>query len=307
VATVKSREIEEDSLPDPNVLLGTLTQASAVMVAIIGGFLVSRLVAISSEREGIKRQLREARERLGLLQSGHEEARQNRLAWSKRRFCDTALDDLIENRNGDLDQLVVDNVPRGSSVEEMTPYAQDLKRRVESAFDRILALLQPGDSLYTDLDDLKGLGLKVASEDEDIYDKVLYRIKSARPANAYGPILLPPMTGVATRQIDARRFDEALNAEVELAGQIKSGDQEVKRLGDELYRLGKPVGVISATWMLGVLSLTGIVAPVIVMALSPYRLAVWLEVILISLFIIGLFAVLYYIIWYLRKLNDQSE
>lgn len=38
---------DNEGMQDPNALLTTLSQSSAVMVAIIGGFLVSRLVALS--------------------------------------------------------------------------------------------------------------------------------------------------------------------------------------------------------------------------------------------------------------------
>ncbi|MED3562513.1 hypothetical protein [Bacillus xiapuensis] len=47
--------MEEITLGDPNVLLTTLVSLNGVLVAIIGGFLVSRLIAISTERNGIKR------------------------------------------------------------------------------------------------------------------------------------------------------------------------------------------------------------------------------------------------------------
>jgi hypothetical protein len=42
---------------DEGSLLGTLAQSAASVVATVGGFLVSRLVQLSSEREGLRRQL----------------------------------------------------------------------------------------------------------------------------------------------------------------------------------------------------------------------------------------------------------
>lgn len=42
---------------DPGWLLSSLAQSTAAVVAIVGGFLVSRLVQLSSEREGLRRQL----------------------------------------------------------------------------------------------------------------------------------------------------------------------------------------------------------------------------------------------------------
>jgi hypothetical protein len=61
-------------VPDPNSLLATLAQSSAAIVAIVGGFLVSRLVALSSEREGLRRQLESTRDRLRQVEGLFEEA-----------------------------------------------------------------------------------------------------------------------------------------------------------------------------------------------------------------------------------------
>ena len=44
--------------PDPNWLLSTTAQSSAALVAIVGGFLLSRILALATERNGLA--LREA-------------------------------------------------------------------------------------------------------------------------------------------------------------------------------------------------------------------------------------------------------
>src|SRR5687768_16253085 len=105
---------------DPASLLATLAQSSAAIVAIIGGFLVSRLVALSSEREGIKRQLQAAKERLTLLRADYEPLHQHRL----QRSVDTMREDLLERliderptaKDKSLEEMLVESgIPRGSS------------------------------------------------------------------------------------------------------------------------------------------------------------------------------------------------
>jgi hypothetical protein len=39
--------------PEPNWLLSTTTQSSAALVAIVGGFLLSRVLALAAERNGL--------------------------------------------------------------------------------------------------------------------------------------------------------------------------------------------------------------------------------------------------------------
>ena len=120
-------------MSDPNPLLSTLSQSSAAMVAIIGGFLVSRLVALSSEREGIKRQLRSVRDHLALAQADYKPVHAYRLENSKDAFVGFVLDDLVVKAEAEAEAeevgyegLAADNVPRGSSFDEMLPYAMTL-------------------------------------------------------------------------------------------------------------------------------------------------------------------------------------
>lgn len=281
-------------MPDPSALLSTLSQSTAVMVAIIGGFLVSRLVALSSEREGLRRQLRAARERQRLLRDDYEPAHEYRVEWSRSYFDDLALDELVESPNADIDELVADNVPRGSSVEEITPYAYELQQRVKAAYEGIKAAMRRDDGRHVDLADLKARCLTVSDADEDIYEAVLYHIVSQIPArDIYDTtLLLPPLSSPADREIEARRFDEAVNSELHMRSQLVAVDEEVQRLQNELLRIGNPVGVVSATWTLAVLSVLGIVVPVTVMATDPVELSPWLKVMLVGTFIIGIAAVL---------------
>jgi hypothetical protein len=159
---------------DPSTLLSTLTQASAVMVAIIGGFLVSRLVSLSSELEGIRRQRHAAKEGLQLLDADYAQAHELRLEASQKKFCDLVLDQLIEHPEVDLAALIEENVPRGSSVLEITPYAEELKDRVDAASRAIQQSLNDNDSSEVTLEDLVARGLKLPEQSEDIVENVLY-------------------------------------------------------------------------------------------------------------------------------------
>lgn len=296
-------------MDSPNDLLATLTQSSAVMVAIIGGFLVSRLVALSSEREGLRRQLRGAEDRLRLLEADYEEAHQHRLGWSQTYFEDLVLDKLIEEGYDDFEDLVEENVPRGSSLEEILPYAQELKDRVSAAQTAVEARLLPEDDSAVDLDHLKGRGLVVAERDEEIFEAVVYRVRTGLQTGNWmtSSMVMPPIQSAAAHATEARRFDEAVRDEFELKGQVTFTEQEVRRHVSELDRISRPVGVNAAVYMLAFLSLLGIVAPAVVMSLEPKSLSAPVKVALISAFVLGLVAVLAYVLWYLHALKFDDE
>ena len=54
---------------NPNWLLSTMAQSAAALVAIVGGFLVNRVVTLSSERQGLEQRGRELEQRT----QGHQE------------------------------------------------------------------------------------------------------------------------------------------------------------------------------------------------------------------------------------------
>lgn len=297
-------------MSDPNALLSTLSQSSAAMVAIIGGFLVSKLVAISSEREALKRQLKVAKQNVVRAKADYEPAYQYRLANSKSAFYDFTIDKLVEAEADEVDheKLVSENVPRGSSLDEMMPYAKELDGRVKNAFRKIIEKLENGDQRDIDLEELKKRGLKIPEADEDIYEQVLYHIstKLSPKTDSFGmtvPTLsVGPITPAWRQEVEARRLDESISEEGRLKGQLASHEHEVERVKVDLNKLGKPVGVVQAVVILSFLSLSGIVIPVVVMASEPIMLSMFTKILLVGLFSIGLASVLGYIVWYLKKI-----
>ena len=137
---------------DGYVLLATLAQSTAAVVAIIGGFLVSRLVALSSEREGLRRQKAAGEARLLSVAADYEAAHKYRLARSIDDFEDSALDCLVDE-GLDEAELFRNRIPRGSSEDEMRPVFEDIRARVETARSEIKMRLTERDDRGTDLAD----------------------------------------------------------------------------------------------------------------------------------------------------------
>lgn len=311
-------------MDDSGSLLATLAQSSAAVVAIIGGFLVSRLVALSSEREGIKRQLRAARERLSLHRADFELIHEDRLQTSVAYMREDLLGRLVagseSSTDRDLEDLIMeDGVPRGSSLEELLPFARETRDRVGVVFADIQALLRENDDSTIDLKELKARGLVVPEDDLNLYENVLQVLceklpDPPKPAGLAGFRVSMPMGGFGDIQpswiheLDMRRLDESIRDEQQLRAQVTAAEQEVERLASDLRVFAQPIGVVPAVWILALYSLLGIVAPVVAMAFGPSELPTCWTVVLITAFVVGLAAVLLYIVWYLRKVApDEAE
>ena len=302
---------------DPSSLLATLSQASAVLVAIIGGFLVSRLVAISSEREGIRRLLAAASGRISHIASDLDNARDIRFGRVQRNFSVMAVDRFLEDPQLDLDKLVNQSVPPGTTAEELKPYAVALREVTLRVTDEIRQTITARDTRALKFADLVSRGLKVETPNQGFHERVFEYLRKQLPApqNLFGmPTYIEPLSMLQLRTTpdwvhdrDARRADEEVRAEADLKTQLKSANAEQDRLKDELIRIGRPVGVLSAIWVLGILSILGIFVPVVVMAYEPKGLEDWAKVALISSFVAGLMAILGYVIWFWRKIAVREE
>lgn len=309
---------QEQNSWDPSTLLAALSQASAVLVAIIGGFLVSRLVAISSEREGIRRLVEAAAGRINHVESDLKDARQTRLERAERYFYEEAVDKFLENPSLDLDELIHDRVTRGTTEEELKPYAVSLQQRTTDAVKRVKERLRRGDTKNLKLEELINRGLVIEDADLDLYEHVFKHQRDRLPSPTALSMLgaggfydvsklaagIRPDWAYAA---DLRRHDEEIRAESDLRAQLRSAIAERDRLNDELVRVGKPVGVAAAIWMLGLLSL-GILVPVAMMAFEPKGLDILSKIGLIISFIIGLVAILWYVGWFWKKIGtDETQ
>lgn len=125
---------------DPNWLLSTEAQSAAALVAIIGGFLVSRLVSLSSEREGLRRRRREVAARRDLTSDEYEKIHRARLSQSQKTFTDHHLKDVVQAGRPSTPESLLEWIPRGSSATEMRPVAERLVECIAQAREGILLI-----------------------------------------------------------------------------------------------------------------------------------------------------------------------
>lgn len=186
---------------EPTALLATLAQSSAAIVAIVGGFLVSRLVALSSEREAVRRQLVSVRDRLKHVREEYDGAHEYRLSNSQSDYFDWVIGDLVKLGVAeiDYDQFMEEHsVPRGSDEEEMRPYLVEVHGRVRSAFEAVRPFITTADSPSLDLDALKRRTLTAPKGEQEVYEHVVDYIAEHLPAprGPYGMASFPTFTRI---------------------------------------------------------------------------------------------------------------
>lgn len=305
---------------DPNWLLSTLAQSTAALVAIIGGFLVSRLVQLSSEKTGLRRRLAAANDELAQVAATYDRVHAERLAWNKETFFDDVVEALVsQGSDAEVESIFHDNIPYGSSTEELATYYDEIVDRVRTAIQNVGQHVKDGDHSDLTLADLESRGMMIPVHDEGIYDRIERQFAELLPD--------PPRTGhyiqhvmdqVLTSQMlfdtpdfdiapDSRRFDELLREEQMLKARRDLLELEIERLTAAVEQIGSPSGVVPAVWILGAYALLGIVVPVCLMTIYPTKLPVWLAWVSVVFFVAGLVLVVAYIRWFARTLTIKDE
>jgi hypothetical protein len=159
-------------MTDPNWLLSTIAQSGAALVAIIGGFLISRVVSLAARRDAQAHLRHDLATRLDVARTHHEGLRSERLAVSEDWFIDHCLDVLGHTGKLDADEVLEDFIPLGSDETEMGPVANRLVSAVARATQDVEGLAA---SLHgrIDIERLRRNGVAVADEDEPVYGAYL--------------------------------------------------------------------------------------------------------------------------------------
>ncbi|RBW68228.1 hypothetical protein [Bacillus taeanensis] len=121
---------------DLNTLITTITTSTAALVAIIGGFLVSRVISISSEQNGIKRKIREINNDIF--------AKQEIINNIENYLFEDDLDDFVTKENikriiegKSLEDIIKEDDYTYLSKEELEPHFEELSGITNEMFEKM--------------------------------------------------------------------------------------------------------------------------------------------------------------------------
>jgi len=322
-------------LTDPNWLLATIAQSAAAMVAVIGGFLVSRVITLSAERRGLDRRVRETRERAEAKRSVLGEIRQDRQAISWDRFLYLAVEESAKGRGNVSDEILAeDNWVRGvPDFDEVLKMANELNRKMRVACRRIEKLATPPSSPSPSLAEqlkplaqgveplLTSLGvqsqnsrlrarieqnLEVPPGEEPIYRAALDEIVPREPSiiSGFNPLSADLIGGEAT----AKDYQKLVDEERELTLEVLALEREERFFAGELAKVARPSGLGWGIATLAYITIVGVIVPIVALASRPVPSSLASRRILILLFISGLIALFgYLVVFGLRRRHHPKR
>ena len=323
-------------MADPNWLLATMAQSAAAMVAVIGGFLVSRVITLTSERRGLDRRVREIGEKTEDKKSILDEVRQNRQDISWDWFLDLAAEESAKARgNVSAERLAEDHWVRGvPDFNEMIEMSTELNgkmreacRRIEklkprpsdpspSVAQHIAPLVQQLEPLLTNLGvPSKSARLRSRIEqqleippgEEPIYQAALDEIVPQE--RSIFPELEPISAGLVGGEAKARDYQKLVDEERELSLEVSVLEREEQFFAGELAKVARPSGFGWGIATLAYLTTVGVIVPVIALAIRPVPSGLASRRVLVFLFMSGLAVLFGYLVGSVLRLrgNPRTE
>lgn len=269
-------------------LLSTTSQSSAALVAIIGGFLLSRVLSISSERASLVRQRRS----LSVEQSQHIEESED--IHSKIRSLATM--DFLKNYTNDFAEAL-GNIPKtdepisqlGLTAEVVEELSNDLAQQVRGFVAMIEDFCPTIDDIPLSAEELNAAPALRAVSNQNLFLKVAKQVHKVRKAQ------LPPdpvFGNFAQFAVELPRMDfidhsntreiQKLIAKVDsLDSRIEASEVLIEHLTKQIRESQNLEGFTPALILLSIFGIVGIAGPMAVSLFEvpdPYLVG-WIDVV----------------------------
>jgi hypothetical protein len=284
---------------DPGWLLSSIAQSTAALVAIVGGFLVSRLITLASERAAAERQARDLGRRVDFLSDVAQNRQELVLEIDARRVLASgnARRRLIDSR-GEVDatELIESERRSGLTAELFEKDLAPIRECIRDAFPAIESMYQfrPPHSLQ----DALGRYSKDLTEYEALWFELVFWNVSGR-LRAADPTATPRMGGSDLRlpreafdDVARQRWDQQLRDRDEAEQQVRAASDALLLAQAEVSFLIAPTNVWRSFWVLVYFAGVGLVLPLLVLAFGPTKLHWTLRALICLLFVSGLAALL---------------
>lgn|SRR5699024_10410887 len=276
---------------DLNILISSIITGTSALVAIIGGFLVSRVISLSSERSAIERRLREINNDISIKEEMYDRSVDLLLEEDADDFILEHYEALFFSEKSVEELLDKDNY-NDLTVEKVNPFI----KQFYFVKDEVITLIDKyeRDTLPKDFDDIIDGISELSTPNkktwyELVYDIIYENLPREQPTNSFGiphAIISPPINHNLIKPVsEQQRYREMVKERDLLSDDLKSLKTQKKEQKKLLDDYGTPQGMWSGLGVLIYACIVGIVYP---STLLPYPTEYY-DDITTKWFVLGLF------------------
>lgn len=280
---------EEIKMYDLTNVLITISAASASFVAILGGFIASKLISINAERNSNDERLKEIEREKEFLYKQNNKLIQELLEEDSLVFILEHISELIEQK--EVEDVYDSGVVQGIQIEDLRPFWNRAKE----------LLLQYCESIGKNEElNIHGVPTSIINKypEDDFAYEVCEAIASEFKKHQNKNARFAFWDHFSTPRIRGKWYSEYEETIKNNTRSIEKLDFEEEQIKHKNKYLNSPKGMRKGFVIFAIFSLLCIVAPLVFSPLSTndYCLFVKYKIIFIAIFIIGLTAIFLYLL-----------
>jgi hypothetical protein len=287
-------------MADPNWLFSACAQTAGAIVAIVGGFLATRLVTLSSERNSLRQRIDIVLRRLTDAERRKATAKQRLREWEERDFSSAVVGDVVDqNGVADVARLATTHETWEIPIERIRQLVEGIEASCRSAFEQ---LRNVEGLLDMEFEDVVRIMCEPTGLDREILGRVYHAVRreQAKDIGAVVARAATTNTGSPSAVVSLMEEIQLKTGERTLAQQqleTASVDEtnaitERDALQARLEALRNPAGLRYAWCILAYMTAVGVALPLALLPSSQDALD--LKWIILGPFFLGLVLLLHY-------------
>lgn len=301
-------------MEDPNWLLSTCAQASAAIIAVIGGFFVNRIMVSYSEKNGIINELNDINNKLNFKLHALGELNKKIITMDQEVFFEKCEVDIIKKastayeKGEDLDKLedcfdeyYIKYNEHEREYDELKPYFDEKVDIIKKAF--LFFNFNSNNIRYINENLEKFIiDSNIEAENYEIYknvfkamteknEKITSRVLSNRSYISHVSSKIDKLKAIPRLQ----KYEKYISSKEYLEIEIKFLEQQKEQLESKMNYFEKPKGLVWSILIFIYFSIVGIIYPMSLMPMSAKNFTYECKITVIGLFISGVVLVFTYL------------
>jgi len=301
-------------MADLNWFFSACAQTAGAIVAIVAGFLVTRLVSLSVERKGLAQSLARAERRLEAAEEVRTALQAEKQAREESAFRNAIIYDIVNSKGDfDLNLLLEQHYGYDLDREAMERIATEVSATAKQGF-RDMAEFKDRDLADAEFEHVSlALGDRIAPQDREIYRSVFDNVRRMARNKVWTNIERlqhSPLDDLGASTLEGPIV--AANEEADLHRRLRDASAEAMRAGlernllaEQLDRLAAANELLPAWFILAYLSAVGVGMPLALLPAGEKALG-WRTPVL-GLFLAGLTALVGYFGFVLHRITSRKD
>jgi len=258
-------------MADPNWLFSACAQTAGAIVAIVGGFLATRLVTLNSERNSLSERIRIVSRRLDDARQRRADAQRKLRKWEEKHFSNAIVRDIVDQKGAaDAAQLADTHKTWDIPHKRLPVLVEHVQEQCITAFS--VFRKSPGAIQHTSFDEMTGaMTQQLSGLDREIFRQVYHEVSREQAEHIRNPItrmatLESPLLSVSMPSMEETQLKlgerTMAQQQIETASlDENSAKMELEILTAQLVGLQRPWGLRYAWSILAYMTVVGVALP----------------------------------------------